>query len=76
MLLPVILIISGALALVIVVVNQIANARRLPEFGILYAVGLSKNWLTRRLTLETTFLALIGWVIGVGLSWLALYLDG
>jgi ABC-type lipoprotein release transport system permease subunit len=74
MLLPVILIVAAASSLVIVVVNQIANARRLPEFGILYATGRSKSWLIRRLTTETAILALIGWIAGVGLSWLLLTL--
>ena len=74
MLLPVILIVAIAFSLVIVVVNHIANARRLPEFGILHATGRSKRWLIRRLTIETATLALIGWVVGIGLSWLILYL--
>ena len=74
MLLPVILIVAAAFSLVIVAVNQIANARRLPEFGILYATGRSRIWLIRRLTAETTTLALIGWLVGVGLSWLLLIL--
>jgi len=72
MLLPVILIVAIAFSLVIVVVNQLANARRLPEFGILHATGRSKRWLIRRLTMETATLALVGWVIGIGLSWLLL----
>ena len=74
MLLPVVLIVAAASSLVIVVVNQIANARRFPEFGILYATGRSKIWLIRRLTVETTALALIGWIAGVGLSWLLMTL--
>jgi ABC-type lipoprotein release transport system permease subunit len=74
MLLPVVLIVAIAFSLVIVVVNQLANARRLPEFGILHATGRSKRWLIRRLTLETTLLALVGWAIGIGLSYLGLYL--
>ena len=74
MLLPVILIVATAFSLVIVVVNQIANARRLPELGILHATGLSKGSLIRRLTLETTTLASLGWALGIGLSWLVLHL--
>jgi ABC-type lipoprotein release transport system permease subunit len=74
MLLPVVLIVAIAFSLVIVVVNQLANARRLPEFGILHATGRSKRWLIRRLTLETTTLALVGWAIGIGLSYLGLHL--
>jgi ABC-type lipoprotein release transport system permease subunit len=74
MLLPVVLIVAIAFSLVIVVVNQLANARRLPEFGILYATGRSKRWLMRRLTLETTMLALAGWAVGIGLSYVGLHL--
>ena len=74
MLLPVVLIVAAAFSLVIVVVNQLANARRLPEFGILHATGHSRSWLTRRLAMETTTLALVGWLIGIGLSYLGLSL--
>lgn len=69
MLLPVVLIVALAFSVVIVVVNQIANARRLSEFGVLHAAGLSKSWLTRRLTRETGTMAVVGWIIGIGLSW-------
>ena len=34
------------IAVVIGVINQIALAKRLPEFGILHATGYSKKWLT------------------------------
>jgi hypothetical protein len=74
MLLPVILIVAIAFSLLIVVVNQIANSRRLPEFGILHATGRSKYWLIRRLTRETGILAVAGWTIAIGLSYAALYL--
>jgi ABC-type antimicrobial peptide transport system permease subunit len=74
LLLPIVLIVVTALSLVFVVINQIANAQRLPEFGILHATGHSKKWLIRRLTLETTALAILGWVMGIGVSWLVLYL--
>lgn len=73
-LLPIVLIVTLAFTLVIVVINQIANTQRLSEFGILHAAGLSKQWLIRRLTMETTVLALLGWLAGIGLSWLALNL--
>jgi ABC-type lipoprotein release transport system permease subunit len=74
MMLPVVLIVAIAFSLVIVVVNQLANARRLPEFGILHATGRSKRWLMRRLTLETSMLALAGWAVGIGLSYVGLHL--
>ncbi len=74
LLLPITFIVAFAFSLVIVVINQIANTRRLPEYGFLHAAGLSKSWLTQRLTMETTSLAIVGWVVGIGLSWLVLYL--
>ncbi|NIV38857.1 MAG: hypothetical protein GWN58_58405 [Anaerolineae bacterium] len=74
MLLPLVLIVATAFSAVIVVVNQLANARRMPEFGILHATGRSKGWLIRRLTRETTTLALLGWLVGIGLAWLLLTL--
>jgi ABC-type lipoprotein release transport system permease subunit len=74
MLLPVILVVAIAFSLVIVVVNNITNARRLPAFGILHAAGLSKRWLTRRFTAEAASVAIMGWIIGIGLSWGFLYL--
>jgi ABC-type lipoprotein release transport system permease subunit len=74
LLIPPILIVTIAFALVIVVVNRIANAQRLPEFGILHATGRSRKWLIRRLTMETATLALVGWAAGIGLSWLVLIL--
>jgi len=73
-LVPIITIVTIVFTLVIVIVNWIANSRRYPEFGVLRALGRSKKWLVRRLTLETATLTLIGWVIGIGLSWLILYL--
>jgi putative ABC transport system permease protein len=74
MLLPVVLMVTMAFSLLVVVINRIANARRLPEFGILHAVGHSKTWLIRHLTTEATVPTLVGWVMGIGMSWLALYL--
>jgi ABC-type lipoprotein release transport system permease subunit len=65
LLLPATLIVTIAFSLVIVVVNRIANARRLQEYGILNATGLSKRWLIRRLTMETTTLAAVGWAMGM-----------
>jgi ABC-type lipoprotein release transport system permease subunit len=70
---PIITIVAIAISLVIGVVNRIAITRRLPEFGLLHATGHSKRWLTHRLTMETGVLAAVGWVVGIGLAWLALY---
>jgi ABC-type lipoprotein release transport system permease subunit len=74
LLLPIILLVTVAMLFVIGIVNRLAITRRLPEFGILHAAGHSKSWLTRRLTMETALLAITGWVMGIGLSWLVLYI--
>jgi putative ABC transport system permease protein len=74
LLVPAILLVACAFALVVVAVSRIQNARRLPEFGILNAMGLDRRWLVRRLTSETAVLALVGWAVGLGLAWLALTL--
>jgi ABC-type lipoprotein release transport system permease subunit len=74
LLVPVILVVACAFSLVVVAVNRIQNAQRLPEFGILNAMGLGKRWLIRRLTIETAALALVGWAVGLGLACLALAL--
>jgi len=74
MLVPMVIIVTTVFALAIVVVNWIAFSQRLPELGISHAIGLSKKLLIRRLTLETATLALAGWAMGIGLSWLVLYI--
>jgi ABC-type antimicrobial peptide transport system permease subunit len=71
---PISILMTVVIAVVIGVINQIALAKRLPEFGILHATGHSKKWLTRRLTLEISVLAALGWTVGITLSWLILYL--
>jgi putative ABC transport system permease protein len=71
---PAILIVTLAFAQVVVVVNRIANLRRLPEFGVLNATGHSIKVLIRRLTTETATLTLGGWVAGIGAAWLILVL--
>ena len=74
MLFPVVLLVSVAFSLMIVGINYLANIQRMPEFGILHAVGLSKRWLINRLTKETTVLALTGWLLGILCGFAALYL--
>jgi len=66
---PIVLLVTTAVTLVVGAINQLAFMRRLPEFGTLHAVGRSKGWLARRLTLETAGLALAGWVLGIVASW-------
>jgi ABC-type lipoprotein release transport system permease subunit len=66
--LPIVLLVTAAITLVIGTVNRLAFLQRLPEFGTLHAVGRSKRWLARRLTLETAGLAVIGWILGILVS--------
>jgi ABC-type lipoprotein release transport system permease subunit len=62
---PIVLLVTAAVTLVVGAINQLAFMRRLPEFGTLHAVGRSKGWLVRRLTLETAGLAVAGWALGI-----------
>lgn len=64
--------VAVVVALVIGVINQVALMQRVTDLGVLHAIGHRKARLTRRLTLETAFLAGIGWLAGLALSWLAL----
>jgi putative ABC transport system permease protein len=66
--------IAVAIALVVAAANRLAFAQRLPEFGILHAMGHSRRWLARRLTAEAAVLAVAGWVAGMAVSWLALWI--
>jgi ABC-type lipoprotein release transport system permease subunit len=61
--------VTVAIALVVGMINQIALSRRLAEFGVLHAVGHSKDSLIRRLALEIAITAVLGWFIGLALSW-------
>jgi ABC-type lipoprotein release transport system permease subunit len=65
---PVILLITGAVALVVTAIHQITLSRRLPEFAVLHAVGRAKRWLVRRLAWETAGLSVAGWLAGIGFS--------
>jgi hypothetical protein len=64
MVIPIVLSVTVAVTLVIGAINRLAFLQRLPEFGTLHAVGQSKQWLVRRLTLETGGLAVAGWALG------------
>jgi cell division protein FtsX len=67
---PLMLLVTVAVTLVVGAINRLAFMRRLVEFGTLHAVGRSKRWLVRRLTLETAGLAFAGWLLGILLAWL------
>ena len=74
MVVPIVVAVTAAVTLVVGAINRLAFMQRLPEFGTLHAVGQSKKWLTRRLTLETGGLAVAGWALGtlVALAGMAL----
>jgi ABC-type lipoprotein release transport system permease subunit len=62
-------VVATVIALVVGITNQIAQARRLEEFGLLHAVGYGKRRLIRRLTAEMAVVAILGWLAGLALSW-------
>jgi putative ABC transport system permease protein/lipoprotein-releasing system permease protein len=66
--------VACAIALVVSIINQLAQSRRLAEFGILNAIGFDRSALVRRIALETAVLAIAGWGVGLALSWGFLYL--
>ncbi len=59
------LLVAGVVALVVGVINQIAVSRRLPEFGLLQAMGWRKEALLRRVAGGTAITAVLGWLIGL-----------
>jgi ABC-type lipoprotein release transport system permease subunit len=63
--------VAVVVALVVGVINRIALTRRLPDLGVLHALGRRRRWLIYHLTLETTIVAGIGWTVGLALSWLS-----
>jgi ABC-type lipoprotein release transport system permease subunit len=64
--------VAVVIALVVGVMNQIALTQRLPDLGVLHALGHQRRLLVRRLALETAVVAGSGWVIGLALSWCSL----
>jgi putative ABC transport system permease protein len=63
------LFVAVAIALVMGMIKQIALSRRISEFGVLHALGISKNNLTQRLMMETAVVSIWGWILGLGASW-------
>lgn len=57
--------VTVAAALVVGMINRIAITQRLPEFGLLQAVGYQKRGLVRRLVLEVAATACAGWGAGL-----------
>jgi ABC-type lipoprotein release transport system permease subunit len=61
-------VVAASAALAVGMVNRIAVARRLPELGVLHAVGHQKPRLVRRLVLETVAMVGIAWGGGLMIS--------
>ncbi len=61
-------VVAVAMALVVAIINRIAIAKRLEEFGLLHALGRHKKQLVRRLTLETATVAGLGYLVGLGIA--------
>jgi ABC-type lipoprotein release transport system permease subunit len=59
-------------AIVVGVVNQIAITQRLPELGMLNALGHHKKRLIRRLALETAAVSGLSWMVGLALAFVVL----
>ena len=59
------LLVAGVVAVVVGVIIQITITQRLPEFGLLLAVGWRKRALLRRATGETAISAALGWLVGL-----------
>jgi ABC-type lipoprotein release transport system permease subunit len=61
-------VVAVAVAFVVAIINRIAIAKRLEEFGLLHALGRQKKRLIRRLTLETATVAGLGYLCGLGIA--------
>lgn len=66
-------IVIGALALVITfmmgMLMNIYQSQRLVEFGLLQAIGYTKKQLLRRVLMESVSVILVGWLIGIFLTY-------
>lgn len=60
--------VAVVIALVIATINRIALMERIEELGALNALGFDRNFLTRRMIMETAVISGIGWLLGVILS--------
>ena len=65
-------IVAVVMAFTVGIINQIAIAKRLDEFGLLHALGRQKKQLVRRLTLETAAVAGLGCLAGLGAAFAVL----
>lgn len=70
--------VAVVVALVTALLSVIAFQSRLEEFGLLLALGHRRRTLVRKLFVETSVVAVVGWIAGLalGLGLLVLYRDG
>jgi ABC-type lipoprotein release transport system permease subunit len=61
-------VVAIAVAFVVAIINRIAIANRLDEFGLLHTLGRHTRQLVRRLTLETAAVAGLGYLVGLGIA--------
>lgn len=59
----------GAVALMSGFLANIYFEQRLGEFGLLSAFGFRRERLARRVVVETGMLVVVGWLVGIGLTW-------
>ena len=61
-------VVAVMMAFTVGIINRIAIANRLSEFGLLHALGRNKKQLIRRLTLETATVAGLGYLAGLSIA--------
>ncbi len=59
----------GAVALMSGFLANIYFEQRLGEFGLLSAFGFRRERLARRVVIEAGMLVVVGWLLGIGLTW-------
>ncbi len=67
------LLVAVVMALVIGAINRIAMIRRIQDLGLLHALGYRRGWLLGRLALEMAAVSGLGWLAGLGTSWLTFW---
>jgi ABC-type lipoprotein release transport system permease subunit len=67
------LLVAVVMALVVGAIHRIAMIQRVRDLGLLHALGYGKGWLVRRLAGEMGAVAGLGWLLGLGVSWLVFW---